>query len=151
MSFAPVPTPEEIEAKINELREKIAIGKQAEQDLDKLEKNLVAIAELIKAAGPPQETFAPPTGLKFTVASYRPKREFSPLANMAEAVIHRYGARHINDLMENMKSIGWESSGDHNLDYKNVYNCLAVNKKFTNLGKNIWDLTENVKKGEVSK
>jgi hypothetical protein len=141
------PTQKEIEAKRTALKETIAIGKQAEKDLAKLEETIKTISALVE-----DDEKGIIIAYELNTGVTRPKRVFSPLAKIAEAVIRACGGPlHINQLMMEMKDRGWVSSGDYNLDMKNVFNSLSVNKKFSNLGKNTWDLTENVKKGEVSK
>ena len=146
------PTPEDIEAKRSALLKKIAIGKRAEQDLEKLEQSIKALAALVEFGGEDFQEMLnaplPPLPELTQAPASRPKRVFSPLAEFAEAAIRKYGKLHIDELMKKMAELGWLSAADYKLDSKNVFNSLSANKKFTNLGMNQWDLTENVKKNE---
>ena|SRR5258708_1751959 len=132
------PTQEQIEARRSDLLEKIAIGKRAQADLEKLEESLKYVTALVEIMHEePQDTPERPIW-----TPNRPKRVFTPLASFAEAAIREYGQLHIDELIKKMNQRRWLSSGDQKLDMKNVFNTLSVNKKFVNLGRNIWDLKE---------
>jgi hypothetical protein len=39
-----------------------------------------------------------------------------------------------------MRKIGWISTGDDRVDMKNVFASLSTNRRFENLGRNVWAL-----------
>jgi hypothetical protein len=138
------PTLEQIEAKRSALLKKIAIGKQAEQELAKLEESVKALSALIDISEDiPSDTPDTQDRVTYlTAAGTRPKRVTNPLSEFAETAIRTKGKLHIDELMIEMIGLGWQATDDYKLNMKNVFNSLAVNKKFKNLGRNIWTLAE---------
>jgi hypothetical protein len=129
------PEASEVEAIRRDLQQRISDGKEAEAELSQLEEWLKAgesIFSRLKAAG----------GDGMTGATFREPLKVNRLASSAESVLKRTGKLHINPLMDQMRKEGWISTGDNHKDMKNVYASLSKNKRFANLGRNVWDLAK---------
>jgi hypothetical protein len=97
----------------------------------------------------PKESVPPSLGPIRDIGDTKPKKP--PLKNahgtvmtadLAEYVLKVHGPRlHLNKIIELMRSEGWGGSGDARRDYKSTYqNLKDKNKRFRNVGKNIWEL-----------
>jgi hypothetical protein len=122
------PAPGEIQARRQELRRKIDDGEQAKEELAQIDEWLRLGSEL----------FSP--GAKTVGVTFRRAGRIHRLAAHAEKVLRGQGKRHVTRLMEEMRLDGWVSTGDDRKDMKNVHACLSGNKRFVNLGRNVWDL-----------
>jgi hypothetical protein len=132
------PEPHEIESRRRELEQKIADGEKAKEDLAKLYE-WVKMGDALIPVG--KATAGKPKIERYAL-NLRTGRKTSPLSSYAEKVLTRSGKLHITVLMAQMRKDGWVSTGEDPADQKNIYNTLAVNKKFVNLGRNIWDMRE---------
>ena len=127
-----VPETGEIESLRAELERRIADGAQARAELAKLEAWLATTQSLFPANGTPTTTRI------ITRETVR----FSPFEPFAEAVLKRTEKLHLKELVKEMRKVGWLSTGDEKHDMKNAFSCLSSNKKFKNLGRNVWALAK---------
>jgi hypothetical protein len=132
-----VPTKEQIEARRKELIRTIAL---ANDELSRLD-NWIHTGESLFDLKSSQDTVARPR--------YREARRLSRLAQYAEAVLKRSGPLHVNELVERMRREGWVSTGDSRKDGKNVHSSLTPNRRFKNLGRNVWAFAANTEERTV--
>ena len=132
------PALHDVETRRRELKEKIAEGERAKKDLAQLDEWVNAGNALFSLAQSP----AAPAVVSGTGPKFRRAGKSNPLASYAEGVLRRRGKLHINLLMEQMRQNGWISTGDNRRDMKNVNSSLSANKRFVNLGRNVWNLAE---------
>jgi len=125
-----IPDPGEIESRRAALLQKIADAREQLSQLDEWVKITAALFPAIKA--------------DVGVSEIRERSKFSPLVPYAETVLRSAEKLHINELILRMIDLGWTSTGDRKRDLKNVYSCLSGNRRFTNLGRNVWTLTKEM-------
>lgn len=124
---------DKIEALRCELQRRVSDGKQAEAELARLEEWLKTGHALLSSLNSGVATENPEIRI-------REVGKQNPLSSVAEEVLKRSGRLHINALIDQMRKQGWVSTGDKRLDMKNVFSVLSRSKRFTNVGRNIWDL-----------
>ena len=125
------PEPEAIEMRRRELEGKIAEGERAREELSKIDEWLKIGAELIPRLR--QED----SSLKIRPVATKTENS---LSQYAEKVLAANGKLHVKLLMHEMRKLGWISTGDDRVDMKNVFASLSANKRFENLGRNVWTM-----------
>jgi hypothetical protein len=133
INMQPLPSPEEINARRMDLLQKIAIGKQAEKELEELDASLKKLAGMFAPKIDPSKDDLP--------TSVTPR-----LTDLAEEILRSFQKLYIEDLLYQLRQRGWGGSGNLALDKKNLYNTLAGSKRFTNAGRNYWMLTKEEEK-----
>lgn len=63
-------------------------------------------------------------------------------SNLAERALREAGPLHLRRIIDAMIRLGWRSSGDPRLDYKNLHTILSAQpKRFRKLGRGIFTVT----------
>jgi hypothetical protein len=125
------PEPNAIQTRRRELEAKIAEGERAKEELSKIDEWLKVGAELIP------EVQQQDGAIRIRPAATKGD---NPLSQYAETILAANGKLHVKLLMHEMRKIGWISTGDDRVDMKNVFASLSTNKRFENLGRNVWVL-----------